>query len=488
MVSSSSAERLVILHTNDTHSQIDPNDKNLGGVVRRMAIVDSVRRAEKNVMLVDAGDAVQGTLYFSLYGGEVERKVMNYMGYDIQILGNHEFDNGVEPLAEQWRQLKATLLTTNYDVRRTALAGLFRPYEIREFAGVKVAFIAINLDPKGMIADKNAVGVTYLDAIKAANATAWYLKHHEYADFVVALTHIGYGGMDRCSDEKLAANSEDIDVIIGGHSHTTINPANPKSVPYRLVNAVGDTIVVTQTGKSGLYVGETTIDLDSRQVDYRLLQVDNRYDNRADKQLESIIAPYRHGVDSVYSIKIGYASKTFDTAEPGLMNWMADFVESDAQRICGTPVDLSIVNKGGIRTNLPQGDITQGRIMQIFPFDNKTVVIELSGADLLDALNVMAGRGGDGVSREVKAVIDGATHKCTGVTISGKPLDETRIYRVATIDYLANGGDYMAPLTKGRVVAESAQVLYDDMIDSFKHGKLHKKKLSPDNTLRMIEQ
>ena len=101
------AERLVILHTNDTHSQIDPNEKNLGGVLRRKVLIDSVRAAEPNVMLVDAGDAVQGTLYFSLFGGEVEQKVMNELKYDIQILGNHEFDNGMESLARYIKGLNA---------------------------------------------------------------------------------------------------------------------------------------------------------------------------------------------------------------------------------------------------------------------------------------------------------------------------------------------------------------------------------------------
>ncbi len=115
------AEELVILHTNDTHSQIEPNDRDLGGILRRKVLVDSVRTVHDNVLLIDAGDAVQGTLYFTLYGGEVERKMMNALGYDIQILGNHEFDNGMEALAEQWRGVNAEKLSTNYDMRGTPL-------------------------------------------------------------------------------------------------------------------------------------------------------------------------------------------------------------------------------------------------------------------------------------------------------------------------------------------------------------------------------
>ena len=173
-------EKVVILHTNDTHSQIDPNDKGMGGILRRKVLVDSVRSSRSNVLLVDAGDAVQGTLYFSLYGGEVEQKMMNELGYDIQILGNHEFDNGLDELARMYAPVKATKLTTNYDLRGTVLENMFEPYTIRQIGDKKVGFLAINIDPKGMIADKNAVGVKYLDGIEAANATAWHLKHNEH--------------------------------------------------------------------------------------------------------------------------------------------------------------------------------------------------------------------------------------------------------------------------------------------------------------------
>lgn len=479
------AERLVVLHTNDTHSQIDPDDKDRGGVLRRKALIDSVRGANDNVLLIDAGDAVQGTLYFTLFGGEVEGKVMNEMDYDIQILGNHEFDNGVEALAEQWRNLDAKRLSTNYDFRGTELDGLFSPYTIKEFDGKKIGVIAINLVPDGMIADKNIGGVKYLDGLKAANATAWHLKYNEKVDMVIAVSHIGYSHEPGYSDVDLATRSEDIDIIIGGHSHTTINPANPDSPASRIVNAVGDTVIVAQTGKSGFNVGEIDIDLDNGTADYRLLTVDKRFDDRLDSELADIIAPYKHKVDSVRAIKIGKAAKEFNVREPGLMNWMADFVRNDARRLTDKHIDMSIVNKGGIRSSLPKGDVTKGIIMQIFPFDNRTVVLELSGRDLLQAMDVMASRGGDGVSGNVSAIFDPSTGKCTEVLIDGRPLDEDKIYTVATIDYLAGGGDYMAPLTNGKVIASSNEVLFDDMINSFVSGAMKGKKMIPDNTVRM---
>lgn len=481
-----SAERLVILHTNDTHSQIDPNNKDQGGILRRKVLVDSVRAARPNVMLVDAGDAVQGTLYFSLYGGEVEQKLMNALGYDIQILGNHEFDNGMKELAKMYTPVNAIKLATNYDLTGTELDSLIRPYTIRQFGDKKVGFLAINIDPKGMIADKNSVGVKYLDGIEAANATAWHLKHNEKCDVVVAMTHIGYGDEHEpgYTDRDIAANSKDIDIIIGGHSHTAIDPSNPKSPTWHLTNALGDTILVTQTGKSGLFLGEIDLDLDNpRAAKYRLIPVNKRLDNRIDPAAAAMLEPYRHGVDSIRSIKIGKAAAEMHP-DIELLNFVSDFVLDEGRSIAKN-VDLAIVNKGGIRCPIPKGEITKGLIMQMLPFDNRVNVIDISGTDLMDAMNVMAKRGGDGVSHNVQALYDSATGKCTSVTINGKPLDPNNTYRLATIDYLRNGGDFMDSLRHGTDVAVSDRVLYDDLIDYIHIGKYKGKTIKGDSTPRM---
>ena len=276
--------RLVILHTNDTHSAIDPDRHNLGGVARRDVLIDSVRGANENVMLIDAGDAVQGSLYYTLFGGEVERKVMNAMGYDIQILGNHEFDKGMDQLAKEWKQLNANRLSTNYDFTGSALDGLFVPAVVKNFGDKTVGFIGINLDPAGIVTESNYTGVKYIDGIKAANEQAAKLKK-EGAAMVIAVTHIGYDNEPGYSDMDLARNSRDIDVIIGGHS--------------------GDTISVLQTGSSGVNLGEIDIDLDTKQVSAKLIPVDSRLDSRVGSKIESIVAPYRAKVDSMRSQVIG---------------------------------------------------------------------------------------------------------------------------------------------------------------------------------------
>lgn len=475
------ASRLVLLHTNDTHSQIDVTDNGLGGIERRKTLIDSVRAANDNVLLVDAGDMLQGTLYFTLFGGEVEAKLMNHLGYDIQILGNHEFDNGVKALAKVFGNIKAAKLSTNYEFSDSTLGKLFRPYMIKEFDGKRIAFIAINLDPHGMIADNNRVGVEYLDGIKAANATAWHLKHNEKVDMVIALTHIGYNEEELISDVKLAKSSEDIDIIIGGHSHTVIDPASEKSEACLVDNALGKPVLVAQTGKSGVNVGEIDIDLDNLKVTYKLLPVDSRYDKRTTGEIDRILAPYKTEVDSFLNYKIG-STDGMKRDDWSLVNWMADFVLDDAAKLTDRKPDLSIVNRGGIRRDMQPGVVTKGTIMQIFPFENRTVVMDVPGDKLRRAFEIMARRGGDGVSKGVDITFDPATGNCSRIIINGKALDDNKTYRVATIDYLARGGDYMVPLAECGILAASNGVLYENMIDTLMKSN---KKLKADKTRRM---
>ncbi|MCM1484159.1 MAG: bifunctional metallophosphatase/5'-nucleotidase [Muribaculaceae bacterium] len=481
-VQDAGAERLVILHTNDTHSQIDPTEKNLGGVLRRKVVIDSVRAAEPNVLLVDAGDAVQGTLYFSLFGGEVEQRVMNELGYDIQILGNHEFDNGMEALARYLKGVNATKLTSNYRLDGSTLEGIMEPYTIKQIGDTKVGFIAINLIPKGMISDDKSEGVEYLDGVKAANSFAWLLKHYLGCDMVVAVTHIGYENQPGCSDVDIARNSEDIDIIIGGHTHTTLDPADASSKPWRVANMRGDSVLVAQTGNAGRNVGEIIIDLDSHNVDYKLIPVNARLDDRVDAGMAEMIRPYREKIDSVLTIKIGKSAAEMSNKEPALLNFVTDCVRNIGADLTGSKIDLAIMNRGGLRRPLMKGAITKGEIMQIMPFDNSVEVLDISGRDLLDAFDVMAGRGGDGVSINVSVTYDPATGRCTEVLIDGTPLDPERTYRLSTINYLAAGGDYMEPLKQGKRVAISPDVLYEDMIRYFVSGPMKGKTLKPDNT------
>lgn len=479
----SNAENLIILHTNDTHSQIDPTKgEDLGGVARRKVLIDSIRAEHDNVVLIDAGDVVQGSLFFNLYKGELEEKLINALGYDMRILGNHEFDNGMQNLADVLSVANAELLCSNYDMRSTPLNGLFKPYSIREYNGKRIAFMPINLQPAGMISSRNTIGLGFVDEIETANALAWYLKHIEHADAVVAITHIGYD-----PDVELIRSSKDIDVLIGGHSHTEVNAADPKSKPHMVKNAEGRDVLIAQAGKSGRYLGEIVIDLDSLGAAIpksQLIRVDSRLDSRMDPAIEEIISPYRAAVDALYTKKVAKANRTMERDDTELLNFAADFLEKRANELADS-VDMVIINRGGLRITINKGDVYEGDIITLMPFFNRPQVIEISGRQLADAFDTMAAAGGNGVSKNVRAVYDPQTHKCIEVSISGKPIDPDRIYRIGTIDYLAEGGDYFTSLADHKLIAESPNLLFEDMLAYFKKFKNHSGQIASDRTPRM---
>lgn len=462
------SNKLVFLHTNDTHSRIDPEpESDLGGVARRKVLIDSIRNEYENVVLIDAGDVVQGTLFFNLYKGEVENKVANALGYDIRILGNHEFDNGMDGVRLQVKGSDSQWLSTNYTFSDPELAKRFAPYTIRTFNGKKVGFIGLNLNPKGMIAAGSYDGVEYIDMYEAANATAWLLKKREGCDLVVAVTHVGYrpGGSDT-NDMKLASTSKHIDIILGGHSHTVLNPCLSKSVkPWVVANADGEYVVIAQNGGSGKTMSEVIYDFGTKKFDYNVLTVDKRLDSRVDPKVEEIIAPYRAGVDSLMNLRVAKTDVDLTPKSPCLLNFLADYMKVRGNEMVGD-VDFGMMNTGGVRNGIKAGDITEGQVLMMLPFNNKVEVISISGKDLIENFDIIVGGGGisASVSSELDVTYDPIARKCTKVLYNGKPLDPAKTYKLAIIDYLANGGDYMEPLTRARKVAVSNEKLSTDLL------------------------
>ncbi len=482
--------KLIILHVNDTHSQIGPDSKGLGGVMRRMALLDSIRQAEDNVLLVDAGDAVQGTLYFYLYGGEVEQKVMNMLGVDMRILGNHEFDNGIEPLAMMLRHSDAVKIATNYNLENSVLKGMFQQYEIKEFDGKKIAFIGINLDPKGMISDGNYDGVEFRPIVATANEVAAKLKSEDNVDAVVAITHIGYNPGGLIGDSILAANSHDIDIIIGGHSHDLIEPDSPRS---RMTNLDGEPVLIVQTGKIGRYVGKIEIDLDSIGLgavpSYELIPIDSRFESYHNPKLAELLKHYSAGVDSLMCDWIGTTTHPLNTSDPELLNFFSDYIFERGSEIA-PGVDLAIANKGGLRADIPEGKFSKGHIINMVPFTNYITVVDILGKDLAEVFDVMAVGYGNGISENVSVIFtdqDSLYPTIKSIKINGKILDKNKTYRVATIDYLANGGDYMTGFTRGKIVATSRNLVYDDLIKYFTEGKYKVLEASTENRWKLVK-
>ncbi|MDD2589623.1 MAG: metallophosphatase [Fermentimonas sp.] len=248
---------LVILHTNDTHSRIEPlpeTDRTFpgrGGVERRAILIDQIRKENKNVLLFDAGDFLQGTPYFNLFKGEVEIKSMNLMGYDAVTLGNHEFDYGLEILEKVAREADFPIVSSNYDFSQTPLKNLIEQYVILKRGGLRIGVIGINIQPRGLIATNNYEGMKFHEPIKTANETANLLRSKYKCDIIVCLSHLGY-----LSDLNLAESTKGIDIIIGGHSHTYLKE------PAVRQNLENKDVKIFQTNGRGVFVGRMDIELE----------------------------------------------------------------------------------------------------------------------------------------------------------------------------------------------------------------------------------
>ena len=251
-------KHLTVLHTNDVHSYIDPfpsthpKNPNMGGVARRAALIETIRKENPNVLLLDAGDIFQGTPYFNYYGGELEFKLMSMMKYDLATIGNHDFDNGIDGLYNQLPNAKFEFVNANYDFKNTIMNGHVKPYKIFHKEGIKVGVFGIGIGLEGLVDKRNYKETVYNDPVSISQDMARILKQEKKCDLVICLSHIGYqykNESDKISDVKLAALTKDIDLIIGGHTHTFLDK------PTVLKNADGKDVLVNQVGCYGINLG-----------------------------------------------------------------------------------------------------------------------------------------------------------------------------------------------------------------------------------------
>lgn len=257
--------KLVILHTNDVHSHLEPFPANdpkypgLGGVERRAALIRSIRAKERNVLLFDAGDIFQGTPYFNLFGGEAEIKAMTAMGYDATAIGNHDFDGGLDNLAKQLQHASFPMLVANYDFTGTPMEGKTTPYKIFEHEGIRTGVFGLGIEMAGLV-DSRLYGKTvYLDPVVKAAEMVKLLRDHKKCDVVVCLSHLGFKyENDKVSDMVLAKQSRGIDVIIGGHTHTFLDKATI------VKNREAKDVVVAQVGWAGIRLGKIEIFTDKK--------------------------------------------------------------------------------------------------------------------------------------------------------------------------------------------------------------------------------
>ena len=260
---SAKTKKIVILHTNDTHSCVFPLNPNLadtmlagrGGFVRRVEMVKEQRRENPSLLLFDSGDFSQGSPYYTMFKGDVEIGLMNMMHYDAATIGNHEFDFGVENMARLFKKAKFPIVCANYDFTGTALEGIVKPYVVLRRNGLKIGVFGVSPQLDGLVFAKTCEGVKYNDPVKVANEVAAKLKNEVKCDLVICLSHLGWDimGLD---DTEFTAKTRNIDIILGGHSHsyfTTLKYAR---------NLDGRDVPNDQNGKHGIYVGKIVVEME----------------------------------------------------------------------------------------------------------------------------------------------------------------------------------------------------------------------------------
>jgi 5'-nucleotidase len=252
--------KLTILYTNDMHSRIEPfpdNDPkypNQGGFARRAALIKKIRSEEKNILLLDAGDIFQGTPYFNFYAGELEYKLMSTMGYDAVTLGNHDFDLGLDNIVKQMPHANFSFVCANYNFKDTVLEEKILPHKIFTKDGIKIGVFGVGIELEGLVDKRNFGKVKYQNPIEEAKKTATLLKQNKKCDYVICLSHLGYSYKEKkVSDMDLSEGTSDIDLIIGGHTHTFLEEPKLKT------NAQNKPVYVTQVGWAGIWLGRMDV-------------------------------------------------------------------------------------------------------------------------------------------------------------------------------------------------------------------------------------
>lgn len=459
--------KLTILHTNDHHGHFQEFDpypvSGVGGLAAQSTLVNTVRAEVEggggHVLLLSAGDVNTGIPESDLFDAEPDIKAMNMMGFDAMALGNHEFDNPLDVLKKQQGWAQFPLLAANV-VQKISGELLVDPYVIKEIDGLRVAVLGLLTDqmPSMVLADY-VKDLEFRGVIATAQKYIPQLK--EEADLIVALTHIGFYGEDssRTGDIQLAMAVPELDVIVGGHTHTKLEE------PY----VVGKTLIVQADGYSE-YVGRLNlvVDSDTDSVtahSYQLLPVNAKktvkYNGKKyysyvgtgyveDQEILDAMNPYIEGADELLNKPVGIAAVELTggksvsrTRETNLGNLITDGMRAKIG------ADIAFQNGGGIRAGIAPGQITYRDLLTVQPFGNTLTEIEMTGAQIIDVLDAAAARVGTGGFMQVSGIevtYNVGTGKAEKVMIDGEAIDQEKIYKVVTNNFLAAGGDGYALL------------------------------------------
>jgi 5'-nucleotidase len=262
------SKKITIVHTNDVHSHIDPFppedplNPNSGGVIARTKIINEIKKDNPNTLILDAGDIFQGTPYFNFFGGEIELKLMSKMGYNASTLGNHEFDNGLKGLAKSLKYANFSIINSNYNLKNTPIENEIKKYEIHIIDGVKIGIFGLGIELNGLVEKKLYNGVEYLNPLEITQDITDKLKNEYQCDIIICLSHLGfkYQKEEIMCDLMLARKTKNIDLIIGGHTHTFMKK------PVEIKNLVGEKVIINQVGCFGINIGKIDFYLSNKII------------------------------------------------------------------------------------------------------------------------------------------------------------------------------------------------------------------------------
>jgi len=447
---SGNAYELVFLHTNDHHGSVLPNNGQ-GGLAERAAYIKTVRTANKNVLVLDAGDINTGSAFSNMFAAEPDFRAYNLIGYDAAVFGNHEFDGNMAKLNRQISMAKFPFVSSNIKTANKKFLGGHQ-YLVKNFDGFRVGIIGITTLRSLIIASPDG-RLTFLPEIKAAQDAVDLLITKENVDFIIALTHIGdkQEADDHVTSPALASQVTGIDIIIDGHSHTKFEG------PLK----VGNTYIVS-ANEWGKFVGEGRLGIvDGKIVNFawKPVAIDGAY--KPDAEVSAMLAPYSEKANASLKEVVGQASDTFIFGnrltryqETALGNMICD-ANTWYFRNIGQNIDFAFHNGGNMRAELPKGPLTREQILTVLPFENYLYIASLKGSQIIELFNFIAtvpqGAGGfPQFSHDVRYTLDIPAKAVRNLTIGGAPVNPDKTYRFCTNDYLLGGGDGYVVLTKSQ--------------------------------------
>lgn len=443
---------ITILHTNDTHDHLLPYDtrhhKNLGGIARRSTLIKRLKAKHPRTLVLDAGDTFQGTPLFTFFNGAADYDALDRAGYDATTVGNHDLDDGLENLEKQDAHRHFKIISTNL-LDPATHQPIFVGSTVYDLEGVKVGvFGVLGDDGLAAVAAKNQQGFLFVSPTKMAQAAADDLRKR--SDLVVMLSH---SGLDE--DLDLAKHVSGIDVIVGGHSHTKVE--HPKVV----ANGSWKTLVL-QAFQWGEYLGELDLTVDQGHITRyagNLLPVTAELPE--DPKVAEVVAKYEDQIADRMNAVVGAAPNGLSgdgkySRDSELGDWTADVMRSAAT------ADIGVMNAGGLRASLQPGPVKVGDIFSIYPFDNALVTIDVDGQLLTQIVTTEAAKAHEaGALQYSNLTFRMEKGQATDIRVGGEPIDPARTYRVATIDYIAQGNDKHVLFTKGQHYQATGQLLRD---------------------------